>query len=641
MRRTFSALATLLMLIGITPDVSVVSLCNGQDMASVDPTTARAEELPRPANRFSLPIDKFSLPIDKFSLPADQHLNQADQHLNPADQHLNQADQHLNPAGQKSVSADWWNQAIHGSVLPNESFVSFDLPTIMIDTLVNSPRIRAMVHRVTFSNEQIVQQDAAFDASLLLDSRVGRTSDPVGNTLTTGGPPRLFEESWKTSAGIAKTQRDGTRIDIAQQTDLVDSNSLFFLPGQQGSTRLSLSMTRPMLAGSGGLYNQRLWLQAKIDSKLTWEEFQREVQTQLSSSIVGFWRLYEARCHLVQRRHSLAQGEEIARMIVGRSGFDSGPLEMAKAISRIARRRDAVLEAERIVMNNQILLIQSVGSPALTADEPLELIPNGLPVCTPVNIPIREAVMTGMSNRPEIRSAALDLESGALAVAISRRDLLPKLDAVVSGYLAGLNGDYDIGRSFTDQFRNEPGASFGVVMERPVGNRAAKSKLRASQQRYLELAERYRDAVSNTASEIALAIKNLEILAQQAHTKGEILSAATVQESLIRKRWETLGTDGRFAALVLEDLLEQQELLTAAEADFVSNQTNYLLALVELHRAMGTLLIAEGLEMDRPTDHTRGVMFPGHPKYNGFVEPQTFCDGVAKDITPYPSRPTR
>jgi outer membrane protein TolC len=382
-------------------------------------------------------------------------------------------------------------------------------------------------------------------------------------------------------------------------------------------------------------------LQAKIDSKLTWEEFQREVQTQLSGSITGFWRLYEARCHLVQRRQSLAQGEDIARMIVGRSGFDSGALEMAKARSRIARRRDAVLEAERIVNNQQIILIQSVGSPALCAHDPLELIPSGMPVCPPVNIPIREAVVTGMSHRPEVRSAALDLESAALAVAISRRDLLPKLDAVVSGYLAGLNGDYDVGRSFTDQFRNDPGASFGVVMERPVGNRAAKSKLRASQQHYLELAERYRDAVSNTASEIALALKNLETLVQQSYTKAEILSAAALQESLIRQRWETLGTDGRYAALVLEDLLEQQELRTAAEADFVSNQVNYLLALVELHRAMGTLLVAEGLEISRPTDHTQEVAIPTHPVYTQFVDPQTIDDGMAGEDTSYSPTQTR
>lgn len=592
MHRPFSAIAILLMLIGFIPDVFGLSSCNGQDMASIETTTPRAEELP--------------VPDDQVSLPP-----------------------------------DWWSEVIHGSILPNETFVSFDLPTIMVDTMVNSPRIKAMVHRVTISNEQIVQEDAAFDASLLLDSRVGRTSDPVGNTLTTGGPPRLFEESWKTSAGIGKTRRDGTRIDVAQQTDLVDSNSLFFSPGQQGSTRLSLSMTRPMLAGSGELYNQRLWLQAKIESKLTWEEFQREVQTQLSGSISGFWRLYEARCHLVQRRQSLTQGEEIARMIVGRSDFDSGALEMAKARSRIARRRDSVLEAQRIVNNQQILLIQAVGSTALCADEPLELIPSGLPVCPPVNIPIREAVMTGVNNRPEVRSAALDVESAALAVAISRRDLLPKLDAVVSGYLAGLNGDYDVGRSFTDQFRNEPGASFGVVMERPVGNRAAKSKLRASQHRYLELTERYRDAVSNTATEISLAIKNLETLVQQSYTKAEILSAATLQESLIRQRWETLGTDGRFAALVLEDLLEQQELRTAAEADFVSNQINYLLALVELHRAMGTLLIAEGLEMSRPTDHTQAVVIPVQPVTTEFVAPQMIGDEWANDINPHSSRPTR
>ncbi len=38
----------------------------------------------------------------------------------------------------------------------------------------------------------------------------------------------------------------------------------------------------------------------------------------------------------------------------------------------------------------------------------------------------------------DVRSAALDMESASLELAISRNELLPQLNAIAGGYLAGL-----------------------------------------------------------------------------------------------------------------------------------------------------------------------------------------------------------
>lgn len=495
-----------------------------------------------------------------------------------------------------SVPYEWWNEHAHSTLLTEPDWVLFDISTVMVDALTHNPRIGAVKHRTAVAMEQVIQEDAAFDPNVLLESRFGRTGDPVGNTLTTGGPDRLIEESWNNRAGVVKTTRRGTAVDLSQQTGLLDSNSQFFDPRNQGNARLSLSMTKPLLAGSGTLYNERLVLQARIDSRLTWQELLREVQTQVGGVMAAFWQLYEARCHLLQNLDALHRANEIAAIIEGRQDFDSGPLELAKVRTRIAKLNDRVVDAQRTVQNQQVLLMQLVNSPTLMPGAKLELIPNGMPFCSPLAIDPRDAILTGVNHRTDVRAAALELESAALAIKVSRNELLPQLDAVVSGYLSALNGQNNVGQSFVDQFTEVPGFAGGLVYERPYGNRAAKSRLRASHQRYLEMGQRYREAVSITSSEIAMAAQNLNAISSQSAIKARVLVEATQQEKLIRHRWEVMGTDGRYAALVLEDLLEQLELRTSAENDYVSNHVNYLLGLIELQKAMGTLLLAEGIE---------------------------------------------
>ena len=57
--------------------------------------------------------------------------------------------------------------------------------------------------------------------------------------------------------------------------------------------------------------------------------------------------------------------------------------------------------------------------------------------------------------------------------------MTPKLTAVVDTYLSGLNGNYDVVESFTDQFTTGgPGMLAGVLYDMPYGRCAAKSRYR-------------------------------------------------------------------------------------------------------------------------------------------------------------------
>jgi outer membrane protein TolC len=496
------------------------------------------------------------------------------------------------PIGQ---DRQWWEDASQRPILPAANWVSFDLNAVVLEAIAHNPRIAMVNHQAAIAMERIVQEDAVFDPNLLLESKYGSTSDPVGNSLTTGGPPRLHEDSWDNRAGVVKRARDGTSVDLSQQMGLLDSNSLFFQPTNQGNTRLNLSVTKPLRSGSGRLYNERLLIQARIDSRVTSQQLRQEVQGRIALTMMTYWRLYEARCHLLQQRDLLARGIEIEKMLLARRGFDSGELEVVRVANRIARRRDDLLAVERDLKNLQTELSALVPSPALRSGQNIEMIPLGAPQCVPMEVDTRDAVITAISLRPEVRSAAIDLESAALELSVTRNELLPQLNAVVGGYLAGLNGENDVTRSFGDQFADgRPGVNAGITYELPYAQRAARSRHRAAHQRLQELNAAYRESVVKTTAEVEIASRNLSVAIERLTTRQNVWETALKQESLVKCRWETVGPEGRHAALVLEDLLNQQETRTNAEKELVAAQLDYILSLIELQQAMGTLLTAEG-----------------------------------------------
>ncbi|TWU43041.1 Outer membrane efflux protein [Novipirellula aureliae] len=497
----------------------------------------------------------------------------------------------------------WWNALIKGSILPQPHFVSFDLNTILIDTLNHSPRILGVSNRASMALEQVVQQDAAFDAMMLFETNAGHTNDPVGNTLTTGGPPRSIQDSFSASAGIRRTSRDGTTVDLSQELGTLNSNSLFFSPTDQGNSRLSLSLSRPLLARGGQVYTERLLTNAQIESGISWQEMRRDVEKRIAEVMIAYWELYQSRCHFLQQQKLIERGVEIERVIQGRCDFDSSRIERTKTRGRIARRVDQVIEAEAQVRRQQARLAMLVGSEALAeAESRVEMIPTDLPLAEPFVYDLRSAVLVGLKKRPEVRAAAGQLESAALALRISRNQLLPQLDAVIDGYLAGLNGNYAIFRSFSDQFSNlQPGISAGLQYELPRGNRFARSRNREAMFLYRQRAEELREAIQLTRAEIESAVINVQTAIDQQQSKREMVLTATAEEEILTQRYLLLGGDGSRVGLVLENLLDAQQRRADAERAWVSTQVQYLVSLIELQRAMGNLLVHESIETVRDT----------------------------------------
>lgn len=538
-------------------------------------------------------------------------------------------------AAAKSTRLDWWHNEVVQSLTGSDKWVSFDLETVLLDTLENSPRIESVSKRTSIAFEQIVQQDAMFDPSVLFESQVGRNNEPIGNELTTGGPPRLIEGTTFAKLGVEKTGRRGTLLDLSQEIGTFNSNSRFVSPVDQGNARLAVSLTQPLLGRGGRVYNERFVTQACIDSRISWQEMRSEVEVRVSEVINAYWRLYELRCHLLQQTELLQRGEHIQEVVLARRDFDTGRVELAKTRQRVARRIDRLLQIEAGIARQQARLASLIGSELLQGESGgLEFVPKESPRFPRLDIELSDALLKGIENRPEVRAAVQDLEAAGLAVNVTRAELDPQLSAIVAGFVGGLDGNYGVFDAWTNQFtRGGPGVSAGVQYEVPYGRRAARARYREAQLRYQQRNQQLREAMQLTTADIETALINVNTALAQQSTKKQVLVTAIEEESILTRRWEMMGDEGGLLGVVLENLLDAQQRRTEAEREWSSAQVRYLTSIVTLQKAMGTLLITEGI---RPVKDGRcGIHFVQDAIVSdamGFVAPSDITPAVESEV---------
>lgn len=121
---------------------------------------------------------------------------------------------------------------------------------LVLAALAHSAQIRALNESVFISQSAITEAEGKFDPRVFAESRLVDDSDPVGNTLTTGGPPRWIDTHWYGSAGIRKQGLSGAQFEVSQQIGYEDSNSLYFVPNHQGTARMAITLTQPLLNGA-------------------------------------------------------------------------------------------------------------------------------------------------------------------------------------------------------------------------------------------------------------------------------------------------------------------------------------------------------------------------------------------------------
>ncbi|WP_197994667.1 TolC family protein [Gimesia panareensis] len=489
----------------------------------------------------------------------------------------------------------WWTQRVTMQFRPGAPQSQVDVNTLIQETLANSSQVRIINDDPIIAETAITQAMAEFDPKLFIESKFNRISVPSSSTLDTGTNfSRLRENNWNSNIGIRRKNLQGGEIELSQQFGMNTSNSIFFVPPNQGDARLTLSYNQPLLNGKGEAYNESLIVLAELNTDIASDRTQAALQDHLLDVTEAYWELYLNRVLLIQKEKHLQDGIRILKYLEKRYNIDSLQSQIARARAAVAKRRSELIRVEASVQNSETRLRALVNSPQMHASPDLELISVQQPLDVSIPVTIEDAMATALEYRSEVDIASREIEAARVRLGVACNDLLPKLDLVLESYLSGLKGDFDVSRAWIDQFSvGEPSYTAGLVFEVPLYRQEARSRHLQRTVELRRLLSKFDLTINNLRAEVETAVRYVRTANRNLQSQYQAMIAAHADVEFLKRRWEMLPGLDRSSSFLLEDLIDAQDRRADAERAFVTAQVDHVLSQTKLNRATGTILRQE------------------------------------------------
>ncbi len=521
---------------------------------------------------------------------------------------FDQLEQVPTDAGVTSHQQTWWDSHVSNPQRRAVQPVTTDIHSLMYLALKHSRQIRIAAQRPLALETAITEADSNFDWVRYLDTSWNDSSEPVSTTLAAGGNnPRLNQQTFQGSSGLRRNTRTGGTLDVSQLFGWQNSNSTFFVPDNQATSRLQLSYSHPLLRGRGAAYNRSLVVLAQLDSAAAYDNFHAELQNHLLEVARAYWLLYQERASLVQQVKLFLKTQNIVQILKTRQQIDAGRTQLVTASSALETRRADLIRARTAVVNAETRLRGLLNAPELGNADQAEVIPVEFPSLEyfPTDLPTQ--IQTAIQHRPEAHSALKQVKAASTRLGIAQHEMLPLLNFVAQGYANGLRGDSDFGNAFTDQFSTgRPSYSVGLQYEMPIGNRLARSRLNRRLIERRELQAQYEQALAAIETEVDIALRELQTSHREIGAKSRALAAAETEAETIHLRWRNMIDGNGSSGLNLESLLRAQERVTAAERDYVTSMLTYSLATINLKKSNGTLLQSRNVSVAKTCNQCSG-----------------------------------
>ena len=486
----------------------------------------------------------------------------------------------------------WWDGLVQQRAGIAPRSISVDVTTLVQQALIYSSQVQVLQADPEVQHRIVKQEEATFDWRSFLNAKYDDLNDPIGNTLTTGNDDSRFRDHHAVaSGGLKRRTTAGGEVKLSQQFGYQDNNSRFLLPNAQSTSRLELSFRQPLMSQSGVAYNQSQIVLARINASSSGDETLEELQRHLYGVAEAYWKLYRARAEFFQRQKLLSSAQKVLQTLEGRHGVDTIPRQILRARAAVARAESRMQRAVTDIRNAESQLRLLVNDPEMLNGGAVEFTPMEAPSMAPMPVGLRESLQEALVNRPDISHAIRQMRASGVRMGVSKSEMLPKLDFIVSSYVAGLENKAQFVDSFNNQFtQGRPGYTVGMEFEVPLGNRAAKAKVEQRQWELKRAINSFKATVETSLTEVEIASREVDTAWRELLGKYQAMVAAQNEVSYLQDRFNVLPNVEESSILLLEDLLDGYERLADEEAAFAQAQTSYSLSIIQLRRSTGTML---------------------------------------------------
>ncbi|WP_235033115.1 TolC family protein [Rubripirellula obstinata] len=494
--------------------------------------------------------------------------------------------------------AAWWETGVSAPLGFASATNSVDVAGLTQSALSMSPLVKGVLTEPKIRQNDLVIENAAFDSTAFVEGKFADTNEPVGSALTTGDNSERFrDETFSSAAGVRRSARSGGTFELAQRGGFQENNSTFLIPNPQGTTRLEINFTQPLMRNRGRAVNETRIVLAQIDLKLAEAEVRSELEDHLIDVTRAYWSLYQARTQWLQQDRLYENATKLLEVLKARNGVDSHTRQVLRAQAAVASRQSDLVRTETRIRNSQARLRLLTGDPSLTGNMGLgrsnhmELIPQDMPLAMPVTISPRDATITALDNRPDITDSIRKIQAVSARVGAAKNQVLPRLDLILHTHVAGLDAQRDTFGAFTNQFsEGRPSYAAGLLYEVPIGNRAAQARLARNRWEMVRAMHEFQQTTEEAFTEVELAVRETQTTYCEMVAKKQSIDAANREVDYLEQRWELLPDPNESAVLLIENLLDAQERLADEERSFVAAQVGYAMSWVQLRKTMGVLL---------------------------------------------------
>ena len=434
------------------------------------------------------------------------------------------------------------------------------------------------------ARQQLTIEQAFFDTVFTVDASAANIDTPtavqdVGSQI----------DSYSVTPGISQQiLPTGGNLIIDFPVNRTETNNPFATLNPSWETDGRLVFSQPLLRGFGADATE---LGLRIATSQYGQSLaQQKLQvTQILAAVDrAYWNL-AATARAVEVRE---QQVELADDQLDRAGrmFKAGEVsetEVVRAESGKADAEEFLLQARNFRRQAQRALQVLLNDPQLPVGGPSRVITATQAVPLKYEVDADDLVVRAMDRRMELLATELRVLEQQARIAAAENGLLPQLDFRYQHNLNGLGGDFGDGVDTAGSFDYQDDI-FGLTFSYPLGNRAARARLKSSRLQRLRELTTAESQMLTIRQEVFDAVDALDTSWQRIiATRRRVDLARRLLDAEVRQFEQGLRTS--------TEVLEAQTNLADAELSLIEALADYEIGRTNLAEATGSVLGKSGV----------------------------------------------
>jgi outer membrane protein TolC len=432
----------------------------------------------------------------------------------------------------------------------------------------------------------------AFDPSVSYSFSYDHVTSPL-NSVVVSGIPTTTSSALANSFSYGQLFTEGTSYSVSLSTLAQNTTQKNELYNPDVTSRLSIGVNQPLLAGFGFKPNKRFIYVAENNRKTAQEVLRQQVITSVAQVENAYYDLAAFQLNVQVTAKALAAGQELLdETKKQRQAGTLSDVDVVTVESQVAsNQRDLIVAQTNLQIQETTLkqLLSKKGDPKL--DEAHIVIKDAMPEPREQDVPSgTTALKTALLNRPEIAEADNNLKNQDIAIGYTVNNMKPSLSVFGLYAGSGLQGDSvgSLTKTFGASFPEEAvGMSFGAtIRNRSAQADALRAQLERNQQEISEQSTKNQIKLQVAQARVALIQGQQQVAAAHEATR---LAQVSLDAEKIRL-FNGLSTSYNV-------VLRERDLVTAQYAE-VQTLDTYAKSLVAMDQAMGTTLDRNNISLD-------------------------------------------